>query len=302
MRRIGTLPNEHDAAVFRDYLLTLGIRAQVDAAGDAWVVWIHDEDRLDQARHELGAFQAAPRDARYAAAVQEAERRREAELKEQLAARKRHINLRDRWQRPLVSRMPITLLLIGICIVIGLLTQLGRKIERGDLAYQFYISQWKLPREGSPFGYLPEVRAGQVWRLITPIFLHSGALHLGFNMYVLFLLGGSIEGVKGWLRYLLIVLWIAAVSNVAQYLWAGPAFGGMSGVGFGLFGYLWMKSRYAPEEGFFMPQEVVFQFLLWMGLCIFGFIGRIANTAHVVGMIAGMLIALAPVLRRRWTR
>jgi membrane associated rhomboid family serine protease len=39
-----------------------------------------------------------------------------------------------------------------------------------------------------------------------------------------------------------------------------------------------------------------------MGLCIFGFIGRIANTAHVVGMIAGMLIALAPVLRRRWTR
>jgi GlpG protein len=149
---------------------------------------------------------------------------------------------------------------------------------------------------------LPDVTHGQLWRLITPIFLHGSWLHIAMNMYMLFVLGGSVESAKGSWKYAGLVLVMAAASNFGQYVASGPRFGGMSGVDFGLFGYLWMKSRYAPEEGFFMPQHVVVQAMIWMGLCIVGFIPHIANTAHTVGLVTGMFVAVAPVVYRHLMR
>lgn len=297
MRRIGTIPNEQDADRFRDYLLTIDIKAQIDRGSDATVVWVLDEDRVEQAKSELAGFLAAPSAAKYATAAAEARRRQDEEVSAAIAARKRHIDLRQRWSRPVILRVPVTVFLIVFSVVIALLSDFGKSIEFGSIPGNLFIT-W--PNRIPPS--LTEVRSGEIWRLVTPIFLHSGKLHLFFNMYVLFMLGGSIEAAKGAWRFVGIVLFTAVTSNIAQYLVAGPGFGGMSGVDFGLFGYLWMKSRYAPEEGFYLPPYVVAQFLFWMTLCLFGVIGRIANTAHVVGMLAGMAVAIVPLLlgwRRR---
>mgnify|MGYP002624122839 CR=1 FL=1 len=150
---------------------------------------------------------------------------------------------------------------------------------------------------------LPEVRQGQVWRLITPIFIHFGILHILGNMFGLFILGSQIESKEGKLRMALLVLVIAVLSNLAQYylsplrirdgtiinLEFSPTFGGMSGVVFGLFGYVWMKSVFQPSKGFFMTQGMVLFMLLWLFLCMTGKLGAIANTAHVVGLLVGLI-------------
>ena len=61
---------------------------------------------------------------------------------------------------------------------------------------------------------------------------------------------------KGPKHFISFVLILAAVSNLAQFLVAGPAFGGMSGVVYGLFGHVWVKCKYDPGDGFFIDSFV----------------------------------------------
>jgi GlpG protein len=141
---------------------------------------------------------------------------------------------------------------------------------------------------GTSMAALKEVREGQVWRLITPIFIHSGPLHLLFNMLWLKDLGGIIEHREGSWKLLSMVAVIAALSNFGQYQWAGPHFGGMSGVVFGLFGYIWIRGRLDPRSGYWMDPNTVGLMIAWFFICAFGIISQVANMAHGVGLAAGM--------------
>jgi GlpG protein len=134
---------------------------------------------------------------------------------------------------------------------------------------------------------------GQIWRLITPIFMHGDPFHLFFNMLWLRDLGSVIEARRGRWKFLALVLGTAVLSNVAQ-AFVGVYFLGMSGVVFGLFGYVWMQSRYVPSSGFYMPPNVVMLMLIWMALCYTGAVGAIANAAHTVGLVTGMMVGYAP--------
>ena len=80
------------------------------------------------------------------------------------------------------------------------------------------------------------------------------------------------------------VLAIAVVSNLCQYLYDGPLFGGMSGVAYGLFGYIWIKSRVEPSSGFYMHQTTVMVMLVWFVLCFTPVLGGVANGAHAAGL------------------
>jgi GlpG protein len=118
------------------------------------------------------------------------------------------------------------------------------------------------------------------------------------------------------MRYLLLVLVLAVASNLGEYYAAphwvdgvglkwgsGPTFGGMSGVNYGLFGYVWMKARYDQGSGFIMSSSTVVLMIAWYFLCFTGLIGSVANMAHTVGLLVGVLIGAAPhfwrSLRRR---
>jgi GlpG protein len=81
---------------------------------------------------------------------------------------------------------------------------------------------------------------------------------------------------------------------VAQYLSYGPPFGGLSGVGYAFFGYVWMKSRFQPQARLRMPRSVFWMFWGLFALCFTGMLGPIANTAHVAGLIVGILYGLVP--------
>jgi GlpG protein len=118
-------------------------------------------------------------------------------------------------------------------------------------------------------------------------------------MYWLFLLGGMVEDRYGslWLGWF--VLLTAVISNLAQYYWQGPYFGGFSGVGYALFGYVWMKSKFDPAAGLYLGERDVFLMLLWFGICFTGWIGPIANGAHAGGLVAGVVLGYLPQLLRR---
>ena len=137
---------------------------------------------------------------------------------------------------------------------------------------------------------------GQVWRPITPIFIHWSILHLLFNMFWTRDLGGMIELRTGSWKLLALVLACAIIPNTAQYYHHGPsAFGGMSGVVYGLFGYVWVKGRFQPWLGLGISQQSTTIMIAWLFICMTGWLGPIANTAHVVGLLMGAAIAYGPI-------
>ncbi|MGZ6214281.1 MAG: rhomboid family intramembrane serine protease, partial [Candidatus Limnocylindria bacterium] len=99
-----------------------------------------------------------------------------------------------------------------------------------------------LTEAGAVYG--PAVAAGEWWRLITGAFLHLGLLHIGFNMYALWLFGPIIEQMYGHIEYAVIYLLCALGGNVLTILFAPnvPALGA-SGAIFGLFGLAFIVSR-----------------------------------------------------------
>lgn len=138
---------------------------------------------------------------------------------------------------------------------------------------------------------LPEIRSGQVWRLISPIFLHFAWFHLAFNGIWMWQLGSIIERRLGPWDLALLVLTIGVGSNVAQFLSTGPLFGGLSGVVYGLLGYFWVQGRINPRFGLVLNNAVAYIMLGWFVLCWVGVIPNVANWAHTAGLALGMAMA-----------
>ena len=114
-------------------------------------------------------------------------------------------------------------------------------------------------------------------------------------MLSLRMLGGEIEAKRGAIRYVGLVLLFAVVSNLGQYaVTESPLFGGMSGVVYGVFGYLWMKQLHDPASGMSLPHSFVVVMLISFVLCWTGVVGPIANWGHTFGLASGMLVGLLP--------
>jgi GlpG protein len=71
----------------------------------------------------------------------------------------------------------------------------------------------------------------------------------------------------------------------------------MSGVAFGWFGYVWIRSV-LNDRDIRIHNDVVVQMLVFQALCSLGLLGPVANTAHIMGAVAGMALAALESLRR----
>jgi GlpG protein len=186
--------------------------------------------------------------------------------------------------------------LIGISGVLALWTWLGTNT---DVVAYFLIATHVGGPDGAPW---EEIAGGQVWRLITPIFLHFGIMHLLFNMLWLKDLGTAIERVMGARTLVALVVVSGLLGNIGQWVWKGPFFGGMSGVVYALFGYVWMKAKFDPVPRFRVDSQMVMWMIGWFLLCaLTNLVGPVANMAHgvglAVGVIWGFISAKSPVRR-----
>ncbi|WP_295759961.1 rhomboid family intramembrane serine protease [Undibacterium sp.] len=179
----------------------------------------------------------------------------------------------------------VSIVLIVLCGIVALLSRLGE--ARGVLVPLFITN----PANPASAG-LSDILHGQIWRLVTPMFIHFGIMHFVFNMMWVWDLGKLIQAKKGASFYIVFVLVVASLSNLAQYLFTHtPYFGGMSGVVYGLFGYIWIRGRYDAKFSADLPKTTVNMMLIWFLLCWTGLLGPIANWAHTVGLLVGALWA-----------
>jgi len=291
LRQIGTLPKVLDHKVFTDYLLTLGIKSRVDEQPAGWSLWIYNEDHVERASDELRGFLSRPDDPRYRDAVEAALaiRRQQEQLDKQF--RKNYREVSDLWAYPGFRRRPLTFALVAACVVVFLLQQSRERMMQQRLGFvTLHVEEGHLRDNG-----LGDILHGEVWRLVTPIFMHVNGWHILFNLLWLIALGTMIEVRRGTLRLAVLILISAIISNLGQYLWMDHTdpgelhlFEGFSGVIYALFGYIWMKGLYEPEQGMFLHPNSIMIMLLWLVLCMTNALGPIGNAAHFMGLIVGV--------------
>jgi len=141
--------------------------------------------------------------------------------------------------------------------------------------------------------YAPLTLGGQPWRLVTALFLHGGFLHILFNMWCLWDLGGLCESLYGHVTFALVYL-ISGIGSSLASAWWHPAIPsvGASGAVFGIAGAL-IASFYLGE--FTMPRFAISGHL--RSLLIFiaynavlgQFFGRTDNAAHIGGLVTGLV-------------
>jgi len=287
MRMIGHLGNEAHARLFSDYLYAQGVDNVVEPDRDGlWAIWVHAEEELEHAARQLQHFIKQPGDEKYQHAQELAQDRRAQQRQQEEAAQKRYFN-RDRLMPKLIYGIGVfTFSLIVLSVVLSLLSWSGLNLS------WLRISEYDVVQGGAAariqYG-LPEVRSGELWRIFTPILLHGGILHLLFNMLWLKDLGTRYESGLGRWRFLLFVLVIAGLSNLGQFILSGPNFVGMSGVVYGLLGYIWMRGRFDPRSGFFVDRNTMLFMTVWFFACLLEIIPNVANTVHTIGFVGGLL-------------
>lgn len=172
----------------------------------------------------------------------------------------------------------VTIALIALSIIASLPSLLDPNAVLAPLL----INQPQAP-------FFASIAGGELWRLITPIFIHFGFLHILFNMMWMWDLGRALEHIKGAVFLAAFVAATGIASNLAQYaITRNPYFGGMSGVVYALLGYVWMQGRYNPAFGLALHRSTVIMMLVWFALCWTGLLGPIANWAHTAGLALGV--------------
>lgn len=170
---------------------------------------------------------------------------------------------------------PATMAIIGIDIFVFVLQMLlGREVEIELMLSPFLIDQ------------------GEWWRLLTPMLVHGGALHLFLNMYILFIYGPNVEQTFGTARFVVMFLVSGFMGSAFSYAFPpdNPSVGA-SGAIFGVVGvlvvYLYRRrsshlmAHYLRGMAIFIGANLLLGFL-WQG---------IDNFAHIGGLLGGALMA-----------
>ena len=286
MRQFREFEAEAVARQWADVLWSHGIECTVRPSSDATHgVWIYDERQLEQAESLYSVLHDSDPAALEGLAATGRERHEQMEH-DRADRHPQIIDVRARFaRRRSVGRVSLALILVSVGV--GVVTELGKNMS--TVRY-FTIGDFTI--EGQALLFAPGLTSighGEFWRLISPIFVHFGVTHLVFNLWWLKDLGTAVERVFSSVYLLALVLFVGVTSNLAQYWWSGsPLFGGMSGVVYGLFGFLWMRGRLDPSCPVGVPNGTALILLLWYVACVAGVIPNVANVAHTDGLVVGV--------------
>jgi membrane associated rhomboid family serine protease len=167
------------------------------------------------------------------------------------------------------SQAPVTMAIIAGCVVVYLIS-----VGSPNVQYQ-----------GQEVGVL--VQSGQWYRLITSIFIHYSVLHIGLDMFSLFIVGRALEPVLGWWRYAGLFLVTGFGGAIGAYLLTSPfaAEAGSSGAIFGLFGAYFVLARRARLDTSGIVTLIVINLVYSFA------VPDISWQAHVGGLVTGLVVA-----------
>lgn len=199
---------------------------------------------------------------------------------------------------------PVTIALIVAALIVAAISQLGTDLQ--PVRFMFYPSLNPGAVAGLPtlWSILADMQGiGDFLRTLAPALLHFGAIHLVFNTLWLWHFGRMIESTQSSALYLFVVLFIAFVSNTTQYVWSMSAnFGGLSGVVYGLLGYIWMWQTIIPYGRLRLPPAMIGFLLVALVLMEVVASAWIATAAHAGGLVAGMIAGIVIALIHRSKR
>lgn len=269
---------EHRLALaLSDYLKSIGIANTIDVEPDRFAIILSQEENVPRAKQVLQHFMTNPQDARYWQASWHTGQLIQQPLDGANSVGLRQI-IHNLWARSGVFTLSIAL----ICVVIyGLLLSIGQAVFDA-LSYPTDIKH-----------------THEYWRLISPVFLHFSAMHLIFNLIWWWDLGGLIERTQSKMQLFGVFLATALLSNLGQSLAFGNAnnFGGLSGVVYGLLGYVWLYPLANPRVGFRLNTAIVIFMIAWLAIGYSGILdnvlGKMANDAHLIGLLTGVILGCA---------
>ncbi len=189
-------------------------------------------------------------------------------------------------------RTPLTLIVAGVAAALEIVCTLD-DARRMQLYNDFRL------------GIFWQVWQGELWRPVTTTLLHGNLLHAGFNLAWWVPLASAVERRFGPARLALLTLLVAAGSTMAQYVYADylepdvqlqGGMVGMSGVVYGLFGFVWASRARSPDLARLARPETLRLLLGWAVFCWVATVGElmsIANMAHGVGLALGYTMGQA---------
>ncbi|MFT6926871.1 MAG: GlpG protein [Psychromonas sp.] len=263
--------NRRAAQAFSDYLNTIGIKNRLHHDDFSYQLLIAQEEQRAQAEIELDLFLQHPNNPKYMSASW------------QTGEVSSDSNYFAFAESNLVSNFIhhaglVTHVIFALSLVIYLLTASG-VFQPIPSILSFFTQQ--------PFDY------SQSWRFITPALLHFSPLHIIFNLLWWWQLAGLVERQQGKMHLLVLFLFSGVAANLAQYFLVSPYFGGLSGVVYGLVGYCWLFGKLNKSSQVMLPNSLFLFLLAWL---VLGFVDilpvNIANYAHLVGLLAGLLMAV----------
>jgi membrane associated rhomboid family serine protease len=176
--------------------------------------------------------------------------------------------------RSLVSRPVVTMVLVAANLAIFV----ADALSAGGMGNS--LGEWSA--EGALYG--PAVAAGDWWRPVTAGFLHVGVLHVGFNMFLLWQLGGLLEpAVKRWSFAALYVMSLLGGSFLTLVLDNDAVTVGASGAVFGLMAATFVAMRSRGIN----PFQTGIGPLIVINLVLTFAIPNISVGGHIGGLVAG---------------
>lgn len=276
------LPEARLALALRDHLALKGFPGHVDPRGRTTAVVLEDAEQYEAARAEVEHFLAEPDHPRY---WQASWQTGDDAVRLRYAAQPG--GLRAWWYRGGPVTKGVTLLCLAVFLLLWV---------KGQPVYEALRF---------PAALTPEAFQHQWWRLLTPTVLHFSVMHIAFNLLWWWELGSLIERSQSSLQLALVTVTIALFADLGQFLAYGPGFGGLSGVVYGLLGYIWLYPRFNPAIGFQLRKEVVWIMLGFLALGWSGLIdplvgGKVSNIGHTIGLGVGIVLGvLFGLLHRR---
>lgn len=174
----------------------------------------------------------------------------------------------------------VTYVLMGLCILVYLAQMASEALLRTDLPA---LLGMKINEA---------ILSGEVWRFLTPMFLHGSLLHIGFNLYALYIFGPSLEGRFGRARFLLLFLLSGFVGNVISFIFSpSPSLGSSTAI----FGLLGAEMVFAYRNQALLgsgARRVLVNVLTVAGInLIIGLSPGIDNWGHIGGLLGGLLFS-----------